>query len=274
MSGDYLRKDLAARWAQVDVFQQIDRLQGTTFRSVGNRRTTRVKVGGEVFFLKRHGGVGWLEIFKNLLSLRLPVIGAHNEFAAARALSAAGVSVPEPVAYARRGLNPANQDSFLLSKAIEPSTSLEDLVAAWSETPPSWIERRRLLDAVAKVTRQLHANGVNHRDLYICHFLLHPDSWPAEVAGGPQLTLIDLHRAQLRVDVPTRWLVKDLGALLFSTLSLTLSRGERFRFIQRYSGSSLREELGDARRAIFWDKVAERADKLYAEGLRKGLIEG
>ena len=111
----YLRDDLANAWGALDPFAQIDRLRGRVFRDVAGRTTMRVRLDSEVLFLKRHRGVGWREILKNLLSLRLPVLGAGNEFRAARALLAAGVAVPEPVAYAERGSNPARRDSFLLS---------------------------------------------------------------------------------------------------------------------------------------------------------------
>jgi heptose I phosphotransferase len=37
---------------------------------------------------------------------------------------------------------------------------------------------------------------VNHRDCYICHFLLHTE--PAPTPEQLRLSLIDLHRAQVR----------------------------------------------------------------------------
>lgn len=47
------------------------------------RRTLRIEVAGQGYlFVKIHRGVGWKEILKNLLSLRLPVLGAGNEWRA------------------------------------------------------------------------------------------------------------------------------------------------------------------------------------------------
>ena len=262
-----MRPDLAERLANQDPFVWVDRLQGKVFRQVARRRTLRVKLDGEVLFLKRHHGVGWLEIAKNLLAGRTPVLGAGNEFRAARALTAAGVSVPEPVAYAERGDNPASRESFILSRAIEPSISLEDMAKGWRESRPLAADRWRVLSRVAEMVTAMHNCGVNHRDLYICHFLLRPNSYPS----APELTLIDLHRAQIRLSVPRRWLIKDLGALWFSAADTLPTRRDAYRFIRRYTNRSLRAEFGDPGRLKFWQAVQERAFKLHAEAERKGL---
>ena len=214
--------------------------------------------------------------------LRWPVLSARNEFEAARALAAVGVSVPEPIAFAVRGLNPASLDSFVLSQAIEPSISLEDLVAKWDREPPSLGERRALITAVGDIVRRMHRAGINHRDLYICHFLLRDESTVQQTAKPP-LTLIDLHRAQVRASVPTRWLIKDLGALLFSVLNVPLSERDLLRFLQAYSAhgrdraadsAQFRLQLLDPERQAFWGLVRRRAMRLYEEALRKKLVTG
>jgi len=155
----------------------------------------------------------------------------------------------------------------LLSEAIEPNISLEELAAQWLDAPPPAQQRWRLFRAVADTVAALHSAGVNHRDLYICHFLLRPDS----LATEPELTLIDLHRAQVRVVVPRRWLVKDLGALWFSAADAKPTRRDAYRFIRRYSGRSLRAELGAPKRLAFWLAVRDRASRLHAEAQRKRL---
>jgi len=265
----YLHKELAEHVGEHDPFFWVDRLQGRVFRSVEGRRTLRVKVGSKVMFLKRHRGVGWLEIVKNLAAGRLPVLGAGNEFRAARILSAAGISVPEPLGYGERGDNPATRESFILSAAVEPNMSLEQLAKSWRENKPLAIDKWRVFAEVADTVAALHSTGVNHRDLYICHFLLRPDSYPA----APELTLIDLHRAQVRLSVPRRWLVKDIGSLWFSAADTLPTRRDAYRFICRYTGSTLRTELTDPKRAKFWTAVGTRAQQLHAEARRKGLSD-
>jgi hypothetical protein len=87
----------------------------------------------------------------------------------------------------------------------------------------------------------MHGGGVNHRDFYICHFLLH---LPVD-AGAPRLSLIDLHRAQVREQTPRRWRDKDLAALYFSALDIGLTRRDGLRFLQDLFRRPLRDILRD-----------------------------
>ena len=43
------------------------------YRDKEGRKTLRLHLAERSFFLKYHAGIGWLEICKNLLQLRLPV---------------------------------------------------------------------------------------------------------------------------------------------------------------------------------------------------------
>ena len=88
-----------------------------------------------------------------------------------------------------------------------------------------------------------HGGGVNHRDFYICHFLLH---LPVD-AGAPRLSLIDLHRAQVREKTPRRWRDKDLAALYFSALDIGLTKRDGLRFLKTYFARPLRGILQDER---------------------------
>ena len=231
------------------LFEQVDQLAGESFREVAQRRTMKVRLGGADYFAKIHYGVGWREIFKNLLQGRLPVLGARNEWLAIQALRRAGVPTMEAVLYCETGANPAQKRSAILTKSLENRIGLEDFDFA------DGIVRRRLIRCIAKMARLMHAAGVNHRDYYLCHFLFDP------LAHGSALSLIDLHRAQLRKRVPRRWLVKDLGSLLFSALEKPISRRDLFRFVRSYSGNlaTLRKDR------VFWRDVIKRARKLYLQ---------
>uniref|UniRef100_UPI003AF9562D lipopolysaccharide kinase InaA family protein n=1 Tax=Thiolapillus sp. TaxID=2017437 RepID=UPI003AF9562D len=46
-------------------------------------------------------------------------------------------------------------------------------------------EKQRLIARVAAMTRRLHQNGINHRDLYICHFLLR-QPWDGQACLRPR----------------------------------------------------------------------------------------
>ena len=160
----------------VDAFDYIMQLDGEMFREIANRRTLRFILNDKRYFLKAHYGVGWKEIIKNLLTFRLPVLGARNEWRAIQTLTQMGVETMTLVAYGERGLNPARRQSFVITEALEDTESLEDFCDDWETSPPATKSalrlKRALIFRVATMARDMHMSGINHRDFYICHFLL------------------------------------------------------------------------------------------------------
>jgi heptose I phosphotransferase len=257
-----LRDDIARAWSGQDAFEAARRQQGTVFRDKEGRRTLRFELAGRGYFLKLHQGVGWGEIFKNLLQLRLPVIGASNEYLAIRALEKIPIDTLSVAAYGRRGINPATQLSFLVTDELTGVESLEDFCGRWPSQPPSFALKQALILRLADIARRLHGAGINHRDFYLCHFLL-DISAPITAASVTQapLYLMDLHRAQIRKRVPRRWLIKDLGGLYYSALDIGLRRRDILRFLRAYGGRPLRELLGAD--LPFWRAVLRRAGQIY-----------
>lgn len=252
-------------WAGRDPFVAVEALQGEVFRELEARRTLRTEVAGRSFFVKIHRGVGWGEIAKNLVSLRLPVLGAANEWRAIRRLAELGVDSMHGVAFGERGANPATRHSFIVTEDLAPTISLEDYCRDWPADPPAVAMKRALIRRVAEMARRMHEGGVNHRDFYICHFLLHLD--PAPSPDAFKLSLIDLHRAQLRAATPRRWRDKDLAALYFSALDIGLTRRDRLRFLRVYFGRPLRDVL--LRQADLLRMLEREARRLHARYLRK-----
>lgn len=80
-------------------------LQGETFRDRDGRKTLRFQCNGKPYFAKLHRGVGWREIIKNFASLRLPVLGARNEWLAIQRLDGLGIATMRLAAYGSRGWN-------------------------------------------------------------------------------------------------------------------------------------------------------------------------
>ena len=245
-----------------EVFDKIMNLEGEAYRDLAGRRTIRVVLAGRGYFAKLHFGVGWREIFKNIIYLRLPVVGARTEWLAIQALERLGVATMSIAGFGERGFNPAARRSFLLTDELVGTISLEDYCRPWPESPPSPRLKRSIIEKVARMTRQLHENGVNHRDLYICHFLVQeasakPDATPEEV----ELFIIDLHRVQIRARTPRRWMVKDVAGLYFSSMDIGLTRRDQFRFMRLYRNRPLREQF--SREADFWSAVERKALQLY-----------
>ena len=267
----YLRDDFAARWADGDPFAEVDALSGTVFREVAGRRTFRFEIDGRGFFAKVHHGVGWREILKNWIVLKRPVLDASNEYAAATALGSAGMDTLKVAAFGVRGANPARRSSFLVSDEICDAVSLEDYCLSWAEHPSAPAVKRTLIERVARIAATMHESGINHRDFYICHFLLQgADELDAQTAATAPLHLIDLHRAQRRKRVPRRWLVKDLGGLYYSAMDIGLTRRDVFRFLACYFGQPLREVL--AQHSGLLRDIETRAHTLYAKAERLQIL--
>lgn len=254
----YLGKFFAEKWADSDPFVEVGKLDGTLFREVKTRRTLRFEFDGRGFFLKHHQGVGWKEIFKNLLQFKLPILGAGNEYNAICRLTELDVPTMTAEAYGERGGNPARRESFIITAELTNVESLEDLTRDWPEHGVEFKFKLALLKEVARSTKIMHESNLCHRDCYICHYLL--DTTTAD-APRPTVSIIDLHRATQWRTLPLRYQVKDVAGLYFSSMDINLTRNDFFRFMKLYRGQSLRETLkndGD-----FWRKVAETARKLY-----------
>ena len=265
----YLAPELAERLGGEDLLRWAESAEGEVFREVKGRSTLRVQIGGQPYFLKRHRGVGWLEILKNWLVGKRPVLGAENECRACRHLAARNLPAPRVAAFATEGGNPARRRSFVLCDELSGYDSLEAVVADWARQPPSPRARRRLTVAVARFVRRLHEAGVAHRDLYICHLMLDRRKW---AQGEARLAVLDLHRARLQPRLSAYWRKRDLAALLFSTLDLDLPARSRLRFLRIYTGRPLREAYGEDPR--FWRAVARRAQALHRKAQRQGLTPG
>ncbi|MDR3492329.1 MAG: lipopolysaccharide core heptose(I) kinase RfaP [Gammaproteobacteria bacterium] len=239
-----------------DLFTQIMTIRGEIFREVQGRCTQRIVLGDHTYFLKQHYGVGWKEIFKNFFQLNWPVLGAKNEWLAIKRLQELGIPTMDVVGYGCRGINPARLESFILTRELTDTISLEDYCRDWHITLPPVQMKRKLIRSVADIARKLHENGVNHRDFYLCHFLLKKESLPQL-----ELFLIDLHRAQVRQHVPERWVIKDVAGLYFSSKDIGLTTRDLLRFVREYRQQPLRTILLNEK--IFWQKVKQRGDKLY-----------
>ena len=262
-----------------DVWANLFNVKGEMVREEYGRRTLRFLHQGKSYFLKTHVGVGWKEIFKNLIQGKIPVISARWEWEALQRLNELGVSCPVAIGFGCRGKNPATRQSFIITEDIGESITLEELWVRWGPKKrlrTEYLRRKRtLIGEVARVARILHTHGMNHRDFYLCHLRVKSENMKSgEARQILPLYLMDLHRAQIRRRTPTRWKIKDLGALLFSCLPFGITRGDRFRFMKVYSEASLREEIENSKG--FWNRIERRAIRMYqkhgAPQLAAGLL--
>lgn len=251
-----ITEELKSYFTGPDVFAQLISMPGKAFRDVPGRKTVQVKLGAHSYFIKQHFGVGWREIFKNLISFKAPIISARTEKQAIEKLESIGIATTPLIGFGERGFSPASLQSFLITKDLGDIISLEDFCVDWKNTPPSPQFKRQLIIAVAQLARTLHINGLNHRDFYICHLCLDAD---ALKNNQIKLYLIDLHRMLIYKRPSNHDNMKDIAALYFSSLDMGFTARDYLRFKHYYAKGV------QAVTPAFWQQVITRADKLYAK---------
>ena len=199
------------------------------------RRTVSFSHNSERYYLKIHDGVGWKEIGKNLTSLRLPVLGAENEWKGVHhlrrqtLLQNLGLNTLNIAGYGTRERrfwkilnNPAKRQSLIVTDEIPEAISLEDLFKDklfWgrnaNKIPIKICFKRWLIEQLAQTARVLHNSGANHRDFYLSHFLLQRTKESHEpTPENSSLFLIDLHRMQIHKPRWTAWIKAILQGVL------------------------------------------------------------
>ena len=251
-----------------DLFTRILNIEGKVFRAQPSRRTLKFSHQGKTYFLKTHSGIGWKEIGKNFIQGKWPVLGAGREWEASQRLHALGVETPVPVGFGRRGRNPAHQQSFLITEDLGESLTLEEMLATWklndNADSQSLGLKRTLIQKVATIARTMHHHGINHCDFYLCHLRIkREDLLNFSPQRSVSVFLMDLHRAQIRTRTPRRWMIKDLGALLFSCLPYGITRRDQYRFLKGYTEDTLRNALH--MHGTIWNRVQRRARRMYAK---------
>ncbi len=191
--------------------------EGEIRRNFPGRRTSRIELrtpGGttKAVYLKRYHP-DYLSASGHLLRrLHWPGYAdeARAEWTAVHQVRALGIPTLDAIAYGQDQTAPGRVRSSFVMTAELVGADEGDTVAKTM----SWADRRRLLRRVAAHTRALHAGGYVHRDLYLCHYMV--EAVPAK--REPGIFLIDLQRLCRPRWRPERWKVKDLAALVYSSL--------------------------------------------------------
>ena len=223
---------------------------GEPYRDVPGRLTVRAELpdpagGHAVVYIKRYSSVPPKEQVRRLLRPGEPVSFAMAEGQNIVRLQDAGIATMRIVALGEevsaRGLS---ERSCLVTEEIPQGTQADmyfEAIYATGTSPAHRTAKRRIIRRIAQLARRFHAARFTHRDFYLCHILVR--SMSGEMGADPALHLIDLQRVQYhRRGVPERWIVKDLAALLFSSMpsaathirSPIFTRTDRMRFACEY----------------------------------------
>jgi heptose I phosphotransferase len=223
---------------------------GEPFRQAAGRLTVRVELpepggGRRALYVKRYTSVPLAMRLHRTLSLNPPVSQARREAGGIARLADLGIAAMRPVAFGEELPNRGRAErSCLITEEVGGATQADKFCEAEFAPPCSSRKtgaKRRLVRAMGDLARRLHAARLSHRDFYLCHILVRP------VDGGePVLHLIDLQRlTRHRRRMGRRWIVKDLGALLFSSWpspathvrSNVFTDTDRMRFVRAYFGT-------------------------------------
>lgn len=270
MNNLWLNKTLAQTLpAQAkEVLDKAALMEGETVRQVNIRHTYRTTIEGKSYFVKYHGGISLNDIIGDLLRLRKPVIGAHNEYLRTQQLSALGLHVPTLAGFAKQGYGLINHRSCLITEDLGDTITLNELSREWQTNPPSVKDKRLLIKNIALVIRAIHQAGIVHRDLYLSHFRIRKQELDKKDFANLPLYVMDLHRALQWPQISARWLSKDLGALYFSTLPYNFSQRDIFRFLKTYYAEpSLRKILSSHQDLL--KRADTKAQAIYQRQQRK-----
>ena len=217
----------------LDTFESFyDEDLGELLRDLPARSNVRLTLESRgrpvTFFLKRHEPASFLEKLRAWLRLRRPSTPARTEWENIQELARLGIATMPPIAF---GEDPGTGRSFVMTAKIDFAEPADDF-ARGRLTPrrgAAAAGRRKFVRRLGELVRKLHAAGLTHRDLYLCHIFVR------EIDGDYRLYLIDLQRLGPRV-FKRRWKVKDLAQLEFSRPRVTLSNTDAMRFLLTYFG--------------------------------------
>jgi len=235
-----------------DIFTFVDGLKKTVYRDVEGRKTFLVSLAGKRYFVKSHSGIGWKEIFKNILTGKKPILSARTEAEGIRSLSRLGIHTTPLVGFVEQGRNPARIRSLLITQDLGDIVTVESLFKAWQKQASVLPLRRHLLVALAKLTHRMHQHRCYHQDLYLCHFCLDKHFLKQNKL---KLYLIDLHRCRILSKANRRAALKDMAAFMFSAMDVGFEAQDWAIFKQHYVAPD----------ADFWQDVEKRAERLYSK---------
>lgn len=102
----------------------------------------------------------------------------------------------------------------------------------------------KLLESTAKMAGKLHAVGLHHSDLYLCHFFANE--------SANDIRLIDAARVRRMTNFLTRWrwIVKDLAQFWYSTMKLPITDDQRERWLSEYGKARELKSINRLRKSI------------------------
>ena len=213
---------------QLTDFEQIWAYKGDWFEPPNRERggwsgvnflTLQSESGAkQAFYLKRQQGF-------TRRTLAHPVAGEPTflrEYKVMQYLQPYGVSTPQTVFFAAK-----SQEAILMTEALAGYIAWDEWRKVHAEA--SYLRKRSVISAIAKMIKKMHQAGVQHRSLYPKHLFVN------ENEGNAKVAIIDFEKSRI-----TPWIailkISDLITLNYRTLDI--SRTQRLYFFKQYLGVS------------------------------------
>jgi tRNA A-37 threonylcarbamoyl transferase component Bud32 len=156
---------------------------------------------------------------------------ARMEYDRALAVAARGVPTIEPLALGERHAFLGACDSYLVTRALDDTQTLNTLIATALGPLPRRrraLVRQRLAVALGRFVARLHAAGIRHNDFHAANILVRLDT-----GDEPHLFLIDLGAVHLGPALD--WSAsRDNLVMLGGWFATRVSRADRLRFWRAY----------------------------------------
>ena len=228
----------------------------------GYRSRVKFETGSpaKTLFLKRYDKPPLTVQIKNRLRHRRRRSCAFFDFQPAKELAQTGINTPKTVCFGEQWCGLFEKRSFIVTEEIPEAQSLEKKLPDCFYAPPAAENiagRRSFITRLAKFIKKFHDTGYRHRDLYLCHIFCDSKS---------EFHLIDLARAFKPTLFATRYMIKDLAQLYYSSPGAYISKTDRLRFYLAYRG---RTELSARDRSII-RRIKSKAGRMARHDRRHG----
>jgi len=215
---------------------------GTTVKQIQDRGVLRMEIRtGDLnrhFYLKRHvaARIGFWDMLGSFCSGKSPSPGRF-EFENIRDFRDKGIPTVVPVAAGEREIGCGRYESFLLTESFEPYISFEEIIYKHPERLQGTEGARRkamLIKAIARLARQMHDAGFNHRDFNATHVLVGPE----DENGNSPLALFDFQRMDRKKWLRLKWFIKIMAELSYTMPAPLFNDRDRLLLFQSYKDSS------------------------------------
>ena len=226
-------------------------------RERGTERILLDNPGGEPVetFIKRYLPLSAKERLKRLISGHPQHSdGAFHEWKAILAFHEKNLPTMYPIAVGK-----AAKGTCLLTLGIAECVRASELLSAFNEVRHNRkaiiVRKRNLVARIARAAAIMHKSGMAHQDFYLVHIFVRPDE-------RDKIFIIDLQRVVMQSPLDRRWIVKDIGQLLYSAWRLT-SAADKMYFWKNYASPAQRRDHKLIRDIIAKARKIQAKDKSF-----------